>query len=521
MHNISAPCSSTAHKHLVTRPCLRLSQSLSNPQPQQQEEEEQSEERDRLDTQPSSPLKRTISSTTFVCRRSPNRKRNFIQENIRNVGRPRSATRPTTSSIKKQRTMSQPRSAASVSSVCTFEIGQRDNGSRLWVSLPTPPRAQNRNAASSPSTPRQMPRSPYSPHNKRRKAGVYLTPVRRCAMNPALNLDRISSDTSLNYSLDRTLSSSTFCVPTEGEPEADNVSTTTFEVDCSQDQGHEQEDQSPVSTQNESSAAMGADVGNATACSIYYSANDNTQDQSHESVQTLSDRSLTSDEQPTEGETAGDGQDDTRNDTDSTKDSSHVIEADTETSCKSSERIQSIEFEVQEAETQTNLDASEENSSSSDGHSNTEEEETPVEAEVTNRDSNARSSTSFKSVLEMSTQSGDGDEDTERDTGGTSTEKQLVGSDAEADESNDDETDTKNTSDKAEDSEGEQESSVIGGDLRRIESGPIGDSTNDGENSGNVEEMPSTSLTLGLTEEELRDEEEVGAMTRAMPPSKC
>ncbi|XP_034654508.1 uncharacterized protein LOC117892401 isoform X1 [Drosophila subobscura] len=453
IHNITAPGSYTAHTHLVTRPSPRLSQSLSNPQKQQQldDDAEQSEERE---TQCSNHLKRTISSTTFVCRRGTHRKRNFIQENIRNVGKTRSVTKPSTSSIKKPRNLSQPTSTASLSSVCTFEIGQKDNGSRLWVSVPTPPRAavtQKRNAATSPSANCHLPRSPYSPQVKRRKPGLFLTPVRRCAMNPAPNISRTSSETSLNYSLDRSLSSSTFCLPREGDPEADNVSTTTFEVDYSQDQ-----EPPNASHQNVSAAAMGGDSRNATTSTMYYSASDSTQDQkSGRSVDNGGETFLTSDD-ATEDEATNDISD--NGDADSTheqsveKSSSQVKEADTETSCKSSEGMPSIKVEASVDNAQTTQDTTEEDSSSLDGQSNMED--SPLDAE-----SNVSSSTSFKSVLEMSTQSGD------RNSEQTPMANQSEGSDKGRDETNGfGDTFTKITS-----VEGERESSVVEGELRPIE----------------------------------------------------
>ncbi|KQS62182.1 uncharacterized protein Dere_GG26719 [Drosophila erecta] len=244
-HNISAPCSSMAHTHLVTRPTPRMSRSWSEDQQSGDEQKENGagqEEYIYNDT----PLGRVISSTTFVCRSSPTRKRNFIQENIRNVSRPRIAT----GSIRKHKSsiVTSPRAKSSPSSVCAFQCGQRDSGARLWVALPTPPRARALYSVRG---------NPPSPFAKRRRPLVILPPMRN--RNIAQHRELSSS----NESLHRTLSSSTFFVPDEeGRENSDNISTSTFQMEDDQKE-------SPATQTNR----------NATNSSVYYSANDTTREE--------------------------------------------------------------------------------------------------------------------------------------------------------------------------------------------------------------------------------------------------
>ncbi|XP_039228473.1 protein hu-li tai shao isoform X1 [Drosophila yakuba] len=248
-HNISAPCSLMAHTHLVTRPTPRMSRSWSEDQQSVEDEQKKNGEEQQKYIDKDTPLDRVISSTTFVCRSSPNRKRNFIQENIRNASRPRIAS----GAIRKHKsnTVTSPKAKSSPSSVCAFQCGQRDSGARLWVALPTPPRARAVYAVRG---------NPPSPFAKRRKTVVILPPMRS-------NIDQHSELNSSNESLHRTHSSSTFFVPDEeGRENSDNISTSTFQME-------EAEKESPVSQGNR----------NATSNSVYYSANDTTREEGESS----------------------------------------------------------------------------------------------------------------------------------------------------------------------------------------------------------------------------------------------
>lgn len=266
-HNISAPCSSTAHTHLVIRPSPRMSRSWAedaggdqeDSQPQEPEEEERGL------------LERAVSSTTFVCRPSVRRKRNFIQENIRNACRPRVGA----GAVQKQRTnVSTPSLAArsSPTSVCAFQCGQRDSGARLWVSLPTPPRSASGSKRCSTVSPTRtlysVRRSPTSPYPKRRKPLVILPPLR------GANLDKKPSNTfepsSSSLSLHKSMSSSTYFVPSDeqDDADADKASTHTFHIkDLNEEQEETEEPAESEEPGNHSQAA------NATNSTLYYSAN--------------------------------------------------------------------------------------------------------------------------------------------------------------------------------------------------------------------------------------------------------
>ncbi|XP_037717437.1 uncharacterized protein LOC119551897 isoform X8 [Drosophila subpulchrella] len=284
-HNISAPCSSMAHTHLVTRPTPRMSRSWAEDQQRGEEEEdrEKGEQEEQGMTEEETTLERIISSTTFVCRSSPSRKRNFIQENIRNASRPRSAA----GSVKKHRSnkVSTPKAVSSPSSVCAFQCGQRDSGARLWVSLPTPPRGasgQKRDNTTSPARTLYTVRgSLSSPFAKRRKPLVILPPLRRPhhghnrSQNPELSAS--------NLSLHRTLSSSTFFVADEEDGNLDNVSTSTFQMDGSQeellvDKDSSQEELQMDNDESREESPIAQNKANATNSSVYYSANDKTQE---------------------------------------------------------------------------------------------------------------------------------------------------------------------------------------------------------------------------------------------------
>ncbi|XP_039484249.1 uncharacterized protein LOC120447008 isoform X1 [Drosophila santomea] len=248
-HNISAPCSLMAHTHLVTRPTPRMSRSWSEDQQSVEDEQKKNGEEQPKYIDKNTPLDRVISSTTFVCRSRPNRKRNFIQENIRNASRPRIAS----GAIRKHNsnTVTSPRAKSSPSSVCAFQCGQRDSGARLWVALPTLPRARAVYAVRG---------NPPSPFAKRRKPLVILPPMRS-------NIAKHRELNSSNEFLHRTHSSSTFFVPDEEDREnSDNISTSTFQMD-------EAEKESPVTQGNR----------NATNNSVYYSANDTTREEGESS----------------------------------------------------------------------------------------------------------------------------------------------------------------------------------------------------------------------------------------------
>ncbi|KAI8036914.1 hypothetical protein M5D96_010225 [Drosophila gunungcola] len=273
-HNISAPCSSMAHTHLTTRPTPRMSRSWSA---DEQRDEENNDEEELVITEEETPLDRIISSTTFVCRSSPRRKRNFIQENIRNASRPRSNV----GAVKKHRStpVTSPRTISNPSSVCAFQCGQRDSGARLWVSMPTPPRrasGQKRGSTTSPAHALYSVRGGLSsPFAKRRKPMVILPPLRggNCLQSPNLNSSFLS--------LHRTLSSSTFFVRGEENGESDNISTSTFQMDGSQEEQEKQEGEEDNRNPKESPAAH--DPANATNSSVYYSANDNTREETESS----------------------------------------------------------------------------------------------------------------------------------------------------------------------------------------------------------------------------------------------
>ncbi|XP_065719110.2 uncharacterized protein [Drosophila suzukii] len=275
-HNISAPCSSMAHTHLVTRPTPRMSRSWS-------EDREKGEQEEQGMTDEETPLERIISSTTFVCRSSPRRKRNFIQENIRNASRPRSAA----GSVKKHRSnkVSTPKAISSPSSVFAFQCGQRDSGARLWVSLPTPPRGASGQKRDNPTSPARalytVRGSLSSPFAKRRKPLVVLPPLRRPhrehnqSQNPELSAS--------NLSLHRTLSSRTFFVPDEEDGNSDNVSTSTFQMEGSQeelllDKVWSQEELQMDNDRSQQESPKAQDKANATNSSMYYSANDKSQE---------------------------------------------------------------------------------------------------------------------------------------------------------------------------------------------------------------------------------------------------
>nr|XP_017025024.1 uncharacterized protein LOC108076613 isoform X6 [Drosophila kikkawai] len=279
-HNISAPCNSMAHVQLTTRSTSRLSHSWSEDQLKGADQGEEEE-----DPKMRTPLQRVISSTTFICRPNFRRKRNFIEENIRNASRPRTAG----GSIKKPKsnpnTASRTLSSGS-SSVCAFQCGQRDSGARLWVSLPTPPRAaaghKRANSSSTTTALYTFRGSPSSPFAKRRKPPAILPPLRQ----PIFTTEESGELGSSSTSMQRTLSSRTFFV--RGDSENDSAGTFQME-DASQEEEQEQEE-----AVNEFRAAP--NKSNATNSTMYYSANDNTGDEG-ENLQ-MSGEEITGDEMP-------------------------------------------------------------------------------------------------------------------------------------------------------------------------------------------------------------------------------
>lgn len=278
-HNISAPCSSTAHTHLVIRPSPRMSRSWAEDGDGDGDREDRKPQEPEEEEQHGGVLDRAVSSTTFVCRPSVRHKRNFIQENIRNACRPRVGA----GAVQKQRTNVSTGSLAarsSPTSVCAFQCGQRDSGARLWVSLPTPPRSASGSKRCSTASPTRtlysVRRSPTSPYPKRRKPLVILPPLR------GANLVKKPSNTfepsSSSLSLHKSMSTSTYFVPSDeqDDPDADKASTHTFQIkDLNEEQEDLVEPEEPVEpTESEEPGNNSqADKANATNSTLYYSAN--------------------------------------------------------------------------------------------------------------------------------------------------------------------------------------------------------------------------------------------------------
>ncbi|KRG04988.1 uncharacterized protein LOC6580134 isoform X1 [Drosophila mojavensis] len=231
-HDISAPASSSAHARVIPGKTPRLSRSWDR----------------RLDSSESS------SSTSL--RSSPRKRRNFVQENIRNASKPRGYTK--SKPLMASRLKSVQVKSSDLSAVCTFEAEKRGSSSRLWVSLPTSPRstAGHKRRYASPNDVRHP--VIHSPHTKRAK------PIE-------------NQTTKLNRNLYKTISSTTFCTESLecDESLAQNISSTTFEV------GYMSEDQqsgtppNPINNNNEAIASP-ENKNNATGSSMYYSADDNT-----------------------------------------------------------------------------------------------------------------------------------------------------------------------------------------------------------------------------------------------------
>lgn len=169
LHNIATPTSSQTHVRVIAGKTTRRSRSCST-----------SNGCNHSSSSSPSPsigqsrqsLHRAISSTTFVYRTSPRKKRNFILENIRNVGKSRIASR-SRKHIQK--------SISDAASICTFQAEQRQYGTRLWVSLPTSPRnaiGHKRQSASSTgveyTTVKSTPSS-YVNAKRRRQVGTSMS----------------------------------------------------------------------------------------------------------------------------------------------------------------------------------------------------------------------------------------------------------------------------------------------------------------------------------------------------------
>ncbi|XP_030564386.1 uncharacterized protein LOC115765126 isoform X1 [Drosophila novamexicana] len=247
MHNINAPASSSAHVHVITAKTPRLSCSW---------ESYQGSSRSSSPTSRPS-LERTISSTTFVFRSSPRKKRNFIQENIRNAGKPRAISKSSINSPARLR-----RGLAKTSdalSVCTFQAEQRGSSARLWVSLPSTPRGisgQKRRSVSPNQVLYPLIHSSSTSYAKRRKPLANQTPTLNRSPRPILH---------------KTISSSTYCTDSTGSQQGgvlmQNPSSTTFEL------ANTEEDQIAATSLVLRSPE---NQNNATGSSLYYSADDNT-----------------------------------------------------------------------------------------------------------------------------------------------------------------------------------------------------------------------------------------------------
>ncbi|XP_064544105.1 uncharacterized protein LOC135432365 [Drosophila montana] len=251
MHNINAPASSSAHVHLITATTPRLSRSWDSYQ--------DSSRSSSPTARPS--LERTISSTTFVFRSSPRKKRNFIQENIRNAGKPRAISKSSTNSTARLRLRRGLAKTSDALSVCTFQAEQRSSSARLWVSLPTTPRGisgQKRRSVSPNQLLYPLIHSPSTPYAKRRKPIGTQTPKLHRSLRPILH---------------KSISSSTYCTDSAGSQQGDalmqNLSSTTFEL------ANTEEDQ-PNEALSKQIASTPENKNNATGSSLYYSADDNT-----------------------------------------------------------------------------------------------------------------------------------------------------------------------------------------------------------------------------------------------------
>lgn len=222
MHNIASSTSSEAAQHLrvITRKSPRRSRSWSTSNGRSHSSSSSSPTPSMTGSKSS--LNRTISSTTFVARTSPRKKRNFILENIRNAGRQRhpSRTRKPPMQI----------TTRDASTICAFQPDQGKFSTRLWVSLPTsPPNAighkrQSGAAVNSTST------SSCSGTAKRRRqidGGISQTMSTKTFV-PSAWTQEVSSDT---YQLETELTSSDSVQPKEedeGEEKRNNTNNSVY-----------------------------------------------------------------------------------------------------------------------------------------------------------------------------------------------------------------------------------------------------------------------------------------------------
>ncbi|KAH8413710.1 hypothetical protein KR222_004352, partial [Zaprionus bogoriensis] len=238
MHSANTPSSSSARLRLIKKDASRRSRSWSSERSERSGHSGSSSMTSPPATASPESLERAISSTTFVYRSSPRKKRNFIQENIRNASKPRlfasaSARKPMQSS------------ASTASAVCTFQAEQRSCGARLWVSLPTSPRdviGQKRRSGS----PTRMPDTTTTTTTTTTST-EQSTSSASCAKRRRQGQRQGNSPP---QSLQHTMSSRTFRTGTLLHA----VSSTTFAVDTTGSEGEERK--------------------NVTNSSMYYSAND-------------------------------------------------------------------------------------------------------------------------------------------------------------------------------------------------------------------------------------------------------
>ncbi|XP_060656444.1 uncharacterized protein LOC132791511 isoform X1 [Drosophila nasuta] len=255
MHNIDAPSCSTAHLHVIRGEAPRLSRSWASYR--ESSERSSSSPTSSAASQPSVDSS-TKTTKTFHYRSTPRKKRNFIQENIRNASKPRVLPKPASSSAEYTRkNRNQAAFNNDPSSVCTFQAEERGSGARLWVSLPVSPRgilcSKRRSVSPGPSATYPTSHSSCSPYGKRRKQiGIHMPKGRRNANS--------------RNALQKCLSSSTFLSEIcEMNSLHQATSTSTFDVNL-------KEDDTLIPVQEEVPAIN----LNKTDSTLYYSANDSS-----------------------------------------------------------------------------------------------------------------------------------------------------------------------------------------------------------------------------------------------------
>lgn len=203
MHNIASSTSSDAgHLRVVTSRSPRRSRSCST---SNRRSHSSSSSPTMSMTGSKSSLNRTISSTTFVARSSPRKKRNFILENIRNVCRQRPPSRT------QKPIHINTRDAATI---CAFQPDQGKFSTRLWVSLPTPPHntiGHKRQSGSAVNTPSISSCSGSAKRRRQIDGGLSQTLSNKTFVPSALTQE-VSSDT---YQLETELTSSDDVQPEE------------------------------------------------------------------------------------------------------------------------------------------------------------------------------------------------------------------------------------------------------------------------------------------------------------------